>query len=591
MNRSEREQEYAAILDSLQKIRAGIVNDSQQELMFTGMMPPEAQKELKVVADITASVFMGLAAAGVQIGSDPSNPALAVMNIGGRSYSCLKAQLNGANISSAPAAPVTPAVQETPVAPLSAPEVKPAPVEVREQKTVPVAPVAPAASVVEETPVQTVKEALKASQSVPEPVVEPKPAPVPAPAPATAPIAEDNNNILAEEVEEEAEPEPVSQSIDDFLPKDQVTHTQMSAEEYARALLAAEIGSDAIPETPAPAPAPVAAPEPREETPAPMPAPKPAPAPAPAPVSMAEHEPDPDPEPEPEVYAPVATPMPPKRPAAPVPMEAQGVVSLSDGEDDDSSTIGNEPVEAAPVTTGKAKIIGGAPTNISMGIAKDEFFIDEQSKLESEFVYCFSKLSVMHTDMGGGGRPEEMLVMIAPLKIYKYSQTSVPIVVTIVHNGKSVTASSYDILEEGKNIVTIDIDEFYFLCRGSFDDKGKFKASIVTTGISSQQNDRITPLFSKTYGNGTAKETRNGHIKFHYTADSGPGSVEVIPFGVQGDRSEDFVAIIKNTEFVDYYLVSKSLKANTRAIIYSEGGVMNELVCHWEDDTLIADLI
>ena len=580
MNRSEREQEYAAILDSLQKIRAGIVNDSQQELMFTGMMPPEAQKELKVVADITASVFMGLAAAGVQIGSDPSNPALAVMNIGGRSYSCLKAQLSGANISSAP---VTPAVQEAPVAPLSAPEVKPAPVEVREQKTVPVAPVAPAASVVEETPMQAVKEAPEAMQSVPEPVsapiAEPKPAPVPEPAPAPAPIAEDNNNILAEEVEKE--PEPVSQSIDDFLPKDQVTHTQMSAEEYAKALLAAEIGSDAITETPAPAPS--AAPEHKEETPMPAPAPKPAP--APAPVSVAE------PEPEPEVYTPVTTPMPPKRPAAPVPMEAQGVVSLSDGEDDDSSTIGNEPVEAAPVTTGKAKIIGGAPTNISMGIAKDEFFIDEQSKLESEFVYCFSKLSVMHTDMGGGGRPEEMLVMIAPLKIYKYSQTSVPIVVTIVHNGKSVTASSYDILEEGKNIVTIDIDEFYFLCRGSFDDKGKFKASIVTTGISSQQNDRITPLFSKTYGNGTAKETRNGHIKFHYTADSGPGSVEVIPFGVQGDRSEDFVAIIKNTEFVDYYLVSKSLKANTRAIIYSEGGVMNELVCHWEDDTLIADLI
>ena len=580
MNRSEREQEYAAILDSLQKIRAGIVNDSQQELMFTGMMPPEAQKELKVVADITASVFMGLAAAGVQIGSDPSNPALAVMNIGGRSYSCLKAQLSGANISSAP---VTPAVQEAPVAPLSAPEVKPAPVEVREQKTVPVAPVAPAASVVEETPMQAVKEAPEAMQSVPEPVsapiAEPKPAPVPEPAPAPAPIAEDNNNILAEEVEKE--PEPVSQSIDDFLPKDQVTHTQMSAEEYAKALLAAEIGSDAITETPAPAPS--AAPEHKEETPMPAPAPKPAP--APAPVSVAE------PEPEPEVYTPVTTPMPPKRPAAPVPMEAQGVVSLSDGEDDDSSTIGNEPVEAAPVTTGKAKIMGGAPTNISMGIAKDEFFIDEQSKLESEFVYCFSKLSVMHTDMGGGGRPEEMLVMIAPLKIYKYSQTSVPIVVTIVHNGKSVTASSYDILEEGKNIVTIDIDEFYFLCRGSFDDKGKFKASIVTTGISSQQNDRITPLFSKTYGNGTAKETRNGHIKFHYTADSGPGSVEVIPFGVQGDRSEDFVAIIKNTEFVDYYLVSKSLKANTRAIIYSEGGVMNELVCHWEDDTLIADLI
>ena len=585
MNRSEREQEYAAILDGLNRIRAGVIADSQQELMFTGMMNPEAQKELKTVAEITAAVFMGLAQNGVPVTEDPSNPALAVITVGQKTFNCLKAQLNGVSADPAPA--------QATVAPLPAPEVRPASVLFPEQKTAPVTPVMPKTA---EVP---------AREAELKPATEPAPAPVQAPPQkAEEPVREEVEEVISQaddddnglSVDEPVSNDPVEasrpQTIDDFLPQDQVSHTQMSAEEYAMAMIAAETGSATAPkpkpiQAPEPEPEPEAEPEPvPEEEPAvvaPKAESKPAPAPAPVPVEKTE----------PEVYTPEPAPAVPRRPADSAvqeTQEAQGVVSLSD-DDDNTSTVGNEPIVEAPVITGKAKVIGGGPVNVSMGINKEEFFLDEQSKKESEFVYCFSKLSVMHTDMGGGGRPEEMLVMVAPLKIYKYASTSVPIVVTIVHNGKSVTASSYDILEEGKNIVTIDIDEFYFLCRGSFDDKGKFKASIVTTGISSQQGDRITPLFSKTYGNGAAKETRNGHIKFHYTADSGPGSVEVIPFGVQGDRSEDFVAIIKNTEFVDYYLVSKSLKANTRAIIYSEGGVMNELVCHWEDDTLIADLI
>ncbi len=492
MNKTEREQEYSQILDSLQKIRGGIVEDSQQELMFTGMMPPAAQKELKVVADITAAVFNGLSNIGKEITTDPSNESLAVIEVAGRSYSCLKMQLTSAPTH---AAVITKATQVAP--PL-----------VREEpaKAVPVEEepawddTSDALEVEEPAPVESPIE----DNNVEEEYGEDGPE-------ITVSYPEDTDNDIKDEFA--VSPNGSAASIDEYLPKDQV---------YS-------------------------------------------------------------PEPE-QIEAPVI----PRYTG--VKEEGSGVVDLSDG-DDDSSVIPNEPITEAPVITGKAKVIGGGPVNVNVGIDKEEFFMDEQRKAEGEFVYCFSKISVMHTDMGGGGKPEEMLVLVAPLKIFKFASTSVPIVVTIVHNGKSVTASSYDILEEGKNIVTIDIDEFYFLCRGSFDDKGRFKASIVTTGISSQQNDRITPLFSKTYGNGAAKETRNGHIKFHYTAESGPGSVEVIPFGVQGDRSEDFVAIVKNKEFVDYYLVSKSLKANTKAIIYSEGGVMNELVCHWEDDVLIADLI
>ncbi len=526
--KKERENDFGSILDSLQKIRSDIVRESQQELMFTGVMPAAAQRELKLVADITAAVFNGLMGTGVAVGSDPSNPALAVMTIGGKNFSCLKAQLIAELGTEASVSPsVTPAEEVS--TPLAEAVDEPAMAPIKEHKDSSGSGYVPMAELSKEEPDIVSNDSFAVGRDT-----------------ERASLSNSSNSDFAGGRDEE-EPEDVSVDINDIL-------TQESAVE--------ETVLTHIPAPkPMPAPAPLAkAPAPREE---------------PEPIVYT---------PEPEVGIPEVDPQRVQAPSDP-----QGVVSLSE-DDDDSSTVPNEMVEAAPITTGKATIIGGEVSSIS-SVDKTDFFIEETSKLESEFVYCFSKISVMHTDMGGGGRPEEMLVLVAPLKICKYATTSVPIVVTIVHNGKSVTASSYDILEEGKNIVTIDISEFYFLCRGSFDDKGRFKASIVTTGISSQQNDRITPLFSKTYGNAQDKETRNGHIKFRYTADSGPGTVEVLPFGSQGDRSEDFVAIVKNKEFVDYYLVSKSLKANTRAIIYSEGGVMNELVCHWEDDELIADLI
>ena len=227
--------------------------------------------------------------------------------------------------------------------------------------------------------------------------------------------------------------------------------------------------------------------------------------------------------------------------------------------------------------------------NIQSGMNFSNFFVEEQNKDAAGFVYSFSKISIMHTDRMGGGHPEEMYIMVAPLSIYKQEISSVPIVVTIVHNGKHVTCSSYDTLDEGKNIVLIDIDEFYFLCRGSFTADGKFRATVVTTGISAAQGDKMNILSSKTYGNALDPETKNGHIKFSYKSEAGDGYIEVIPFGKPGD--EDFVAIVKNKEFIDYYLMSKSLRANSKAIVYSKGGISNELLCHWDGDILMADLI
>lgn len=216
-----------------------------------------------------------------------------------------------------------------------------------------------------------------------------------------------------------------------------------------------------------------------------------------------------------------------------------------------------------------------------------DFFTEESVKNAKNLIYSTSKITILHPDIGS--KPEEILVMIAPLKVSKYSCPTVPIVVALYNRGKTVIKSSYDTLEVGKNLVQIDINEFYFLCRGSFDDNGKFNATIVTTGISANQGDKINVLSHKVYGNSKERDTINGHIKFRYNAECGPGSIEVFPFGQPGEP--DYVAIVKNDEFIDYYFISKSLRSNVRPIIYTENNEKHELVCQWDNDNLIAELV
>ena len=110
------QKEYGNILESLQNIRAGVMASCQQELMFTGMMPPAAQAELKVVGDITGAVFHGLSNLGFSVAEDPTNPAMVVVTINGRSYNCLRMQMDGVKIS-----PAAPAVQQTAPTPVATP--------------------------------------------------------------------------------------------------------------------------------------------------------------------------------------------------------------------------------------------------------------------------------------------------------------------------------------------------------------------------------------------------------------------------------------------------------------------------------------
>lgn len=494
MNVQEKEAEYINILDSLQKLKNGVVNDCTNALMLTGLMPDKAQKELKVFANVTGAVFCGINELGVPLTENPEQEGLVFLTLGGKTFNCAKANLILDKISS----PLSVSEAYS----VSAPEVKVTKEEKIEEKKV-------------------------------EPVVE-----EPLPSPTV-------NTAEEDEYEEEDEPFEMPTSI------------------------------------------PVA---PKAEEPAPVSTPAPTPV-----VDEEEYEEEEDEYDAPSTFTNVEEPAVEE----PTPAETLGVVNMGSIEEEEyeeeedtnkeDDVIIAEPeeevVKPEPPKSG-ARIIGATPMVASSFSAEDLFF-EEQIKNGNEFVYNYSKISVMHTEMGS--RPEEMHVLIAPLKITKYSCTSVPIVVTVMHNGKTVTASSYDTKDTGKNIVLFDINEYYFLARGSIDDKGNFKATLTTTGISANQGDKINVISSKTYGNCQNKAVGNGHVKFRYTAETGPGTIEVFPFGDIGD--EDFVAIVKNEEFVDYYVLSKSLRANQRPIIYTEAGEPSELLCHWDGDVLQVELL
>lgn len=499
MDKETKANEYVGILESLQRIRNGIVQENTDTLAMTGVMPERAQKELGVLLDITASVFVGFSELGLELTNKDSFVAV---SIAGKEFLCPKAKLGVKQH----------VLREEALS--SAPE---------------------SGKYVEEQTEDKEPENLE---------VEEEPEDIPA------------YSKEADSASEEA-------SSDDDLPKYVPEEATECNEEH----------------------------EVEEETK----------------VSS-----DEDDEPTSEEDDEIESYVPSDESVEPYVQEKDGENKEDDIEDDfkEDNTSNllemiNTPTYSAPVEEEKeetyedtievkedpspssAKVIGGEPV-VSVA-SKMDFFVEEQSKKASEFVYMYSKIAVKHVDKMGGGRPEEMLVMIAPLEISKYERSSVPIVVTIVHRGKQKTCSSYDTLESGKNIVQIDIDEFYFLCRGAFDSEGRFKAMIVTTGPSAQQGDTLTILSSKTYGNSSERETRNGHVKFRYDAEAGGGVIEVIPFGHPGD--DDFVALVRNNEFIDYYLISKSLKTQSKAVVFSKGGISNELICHWDDDVLEVELM
>lgn len=235
----------------------------------------------------------------------------------------------------------------------------------------------------------------------------------------------------------------------------------------------------------------------------------------------------------------------------------------------------------------KATIIGGdfISEPIVAPMSRADMFVEEKRKLANEFVYDYYRASVCHV----GSQHEEMQIMIAPLKIQKYSCPTVPIIVSIYYKNKLYVASSFDKNKDGQNIVLIDVNEYYFLCRGFFNDKGEFQSTVNTTGISANQGDMINIVSHKHYAP-TGSAVKNGHLKFRYTGEEGPGIIEIFPLEPVELGKKDFVMMTRCGEFVEYIPISNSAHGLSRAILYDDG-MKSEVVCMWDGDYLEAEIV
>lgn len=226
-----------------------------------------------------------------------------------------------------------------------------------------------------------------------------------------------------------------------------------------------------------------------------------------------------------------------------------------------------------------AEVIGN--TKIA-SLNKKDLFIEEYSKQTDDIIYEMFDIAMTHSGYAGGGKPEELQIMIAPLKIQKFACPSVPIIVSIYHKGKIITKSSYDQSEDGKNLVTMDVNEFYLLFRGAFDANGEFRGYITTTGISASQGDVLNVISNEKFGKCDGRNVNNGHIKIKSILDDKPGTVEAFPFG--DPENNEFIVATKNDEFVDYLYISNSAKGLKKALIFTESGAKKQVVCSWDED-------
>ncbi len=213
---------------------------------------------------------------------------------------------------------------------------------------------------------------------------------------------------------------------------------------------------------------------------------------------------------------------------------------------------------------------------------KAEIFTEEKEKSIDEFVYDIRRIMVSHM----GSAPEEMQFFIAPLKIYKYSCTAAPIVVSVYYRGRYYNFSSYDKIEDGRNMVSAEINEYYFLIRGFFDEKGRFCSTIQTTGISANQNDRINVISSDAH-HPTGPAVGNGHLKFRFNGDDGDGIIEVFP---REPGKDEYLLVIRYGEFLDYPIISKSPGGIQKYRLVNDG-MNSELVCVWNGDILSAEIV
>lgn len=537
MESNEKQIKYANILDIIDGMKQDVVNTSMQQLLMTGAMPEIAQNELKVLSQITGAIFNGIISIGTEVYEDENNSGLVYTKINGKKYSCARINIsNSVSITSKP---------------LSASEAY-------SMTTSSVENVAEDAKQENAKKVSIEEFEDKEKYSSIEEPLQPK----------SEPVIEEQSfnkdeNSFSKEVEKEVpieEPtysneEPIYNNEPDynFAPSKLDEASEFGEEEPYNYNQTEENNYESYNDN-------------VENQTSPQFEEK----------QMVDNGLQDDDDFE------VVQPK--------IQKEEPSIDDLLD--DDDFGDVQPAPIVKdvpipiveTPTPVVEPAIITKPERTEVKTFTRNDMWEEEFSKDVNTMIYNMSKLTVAHI---GGGKPEEIIVMIAPLKISRVSAPAVPIIVTLYNRGKVVTKSSYDMGDGGKAIVTLDINEFYFLCRGSFDEEGKFKAFITTTGPSSQQGDRINVVSSKNYGNSHDPETKNGHIKMKYNSESGDGTIEVFPFGTSDDC--EFVIMVKNPEFCDTYYINQNGRTGTSAIIYGADCKL-EIVPNWNGDILEVEM-
>lgn len=210
-----------------------------------------------------------------------------------------------------------------------------------------------------------------------------------------------------------------------------------------------------------------------------------------------------------------------------------------------------------------ATIIGGMPI-----IQEEEVsFIEEKSKPASSFIFDKYTILASHVNLP---RSSEIEIYIAPL-ITSKDANNVPIVVHAYCQGQHKTASSYDIIGNGRNMVTLEIGEFCLLCRGNFDGNGVFESHVLTTGTSANCGDKLQ-IISKESG-AQMRVEGNGHLKFK---DNDTDTIyEIFPLHIDPTKKAEYICIKQGTEFLDYFVVAegygvpkiRSLETNQELVV------------------------
>ena len=519
-----KQNQYSKILDIINEMKHEIVDTSMQQLLITGAMPEQAQSELKVLSQITGAVFNGIISLGAEVFEDENNESLVYFQSNEKKYSCAKVNVtNSRSISSKPlSASEAYSMTSNDVTIQDAPKTVAKKVTIQEFEPPMEAQETIASSDAKDTVEAVEKKEDKSTlpYSLDESFEDDSD--------SSSTLEETEDNDLEDKSNEDLENEESNDEFDEEESNEEDLDDDLDDdtddEEEDDDLLFADDDFDNYPQ------------------------------PQTSSVKEKRFSLDDD---------------------------DDNLENDLENEEKDDDDYQNEEESSEEEMEEESNEENDSTTSVVQPFHRASNWEEEPQKDIQTMIYNVMKFSVSHID---GGRPEEIIAMIAPLKISKYAIPAVPIIVALYHNGKVVTKTSYD-MGDGLAIVSMDIDNFYFLCRGSFDEDGNFKAIITTTGMSTQMGDRINVTSNKSYGNTTLSNINNGHVKIKYESEGGMGSIEVFPFGTEKD--DEFIVMAKNPEFCDcYYINQRSGKTGSSVTIFAKDSQQLEIIPSWDDKIL-----